>query len=71
MPRANGFRFLTWLSPSRTATVRTWEPESTDGEGIFRLEVPGAGEYTVAIDPESFPEGVTLDDPEASSEPSA
>jgi len=39
----------------------------TDAEGIFRLEVPGAGEYTVAIDPESFPEGVTLDDPEASS----
>jgi len=39
----------------------------TDAEGTFRLEVPGAGEYTVTIDPESFPEGVTLDDPEASS----
>jgi len=36
----------------------------TDDEGIFLLEVPGPGEYTVAIDPETLPDGVELVDPD-------
>ena len=31
---------------------------------MFLLEVPGPGEYTVAVDPETVPDGVELVDPE-------
>lgn len=36
----------------------------TDDEGVFLLEVPGPGEYTVALDPDSVPDGVELIDPD-------
>ncbi len=36
----------------------------TDGEGVFLLEVPGPGEYAVALDPETVPDGVELVDPD-------
>lgn len=39
----------------------------TDADGIFRLSVPEAGEYTLTVDPETLPEGTTLRDPEATS----
>lgn len=34
----------------------------TDAEGLFRLDVPGPDDYTIAIDPESLPEGTALED---------
>lgn len=37
---------------------------ATDGDGLFLLEVPGPGDYTVAIDPETLPDGVELVDPD-------
>ncbi len=39
----------------------------TDDEGVFRLEVPATGDYTITIDPETVPEGIALADPEATS----
>lgn len=39
----------------------------TDSEGIFRLDVPGIGDYTITIDPSTLPEGITLADEAASS----
>lgn len=41
----------------------------TDGEGLFRLEVPGAGDYTLTIDPETLPEGIALADDSETSRP--
>lgn len=37
----------------------------TDADGLFLLEVPGSGDYTVAIDPETLPDGVELVDPDS------
>jgi branched-chain amino acid transport system permease protein len=37
---------------------------ATDADGVFQLEVPGPGEYTVTIDPETVPEGVEMVDPD-------
>ena len=34
----------------------------TDDEGIFRLEVPGPGDYTITVDPATLPEGIALAD---------
>lgn len=39
----------------------------TDDEGTFFLEVPGPGEYDVALDPETVPDGVELVDPDTTS----
>ena len=36
----------------------------TDDEGVFLLEVPGPGGYTVAVDPDTLPDGVELVDPD-------
>ncbi len=40
---------------------------ATDDEGVFRLEVPGAGDYTLTIDPATLPEGIVLANTEATS----
>ncbi len=37
---------------------------ATDADGLFLLEVPGPGQYTVTIDPETVPDGVELVDPD-------
>ncbi len=39
----------------------------TDDEGVFRLEVPGVGDYTITIDPATLPEGISLEDDSATS----
>jgi len=38
----------------------------TDAEGVARLTVPSAGEFTVTIDPESLPDGIGVPDGENS-----
>jgi branched-chain amino acid transport system permease protein len=41
----------------------------TDADGVFLIEVPGPGVYTVSIDPETLPDGVELrENAEASNE---
>ncbi|HKJ57289.1 MAG TPA: branched-chain amino acid ABC transporter permease [Nitriliruptoraceae bacterium] len=40
---------------------------TTDAEGRWVIGVPESGSYTVAIDPASLPEGVTLRDPDTTS----
>jgi branched-chain amino acid transport system permease protein len=35
---------------------------ATDAEGVFLLEVPGPGDYTLSIDPATLPEGIALAD---------
>ena len=39
----------------------------TDADGVFFLEVPGPGTYTVGLDPGTLPDGVELRDPDTTS----
>lgn len=43
------------------------ETTATDEEGTFLVSVPGAGNYTVEVDPATLPEGIGLRDPESTS----
>jgi len=40
---------------------------ASDEDGVFELPVPGRGRYTVAIDPETIPDGVEMVDPDTTS----
>jgi len=35
---------------------------TTDAEGVFLLEVPGADDYTITIDPSTLPDGIVMAD---------
>ncbi len=39
----------------------------SDAEGVWVVEVPGQGEYTATVDQATFPDGVTLRDPDTNS----
>jgi neutral amino acid transport system permease protein len=43
------------------------EQVTTDEDGTFRVDVPGPGRYTATIDPDTLPEGVSLEDEDRAS----
>lgn len=48
----------------RTDTGEEVDTVESDDDGVWEVELPGAGTYEVSIDPGTLPEGVTLTDPE-------